>query len=87
MEYNEKMLPEKKIELELNEIIDEISKVLEEHGVSEPVRVSVEVKVELTEEQKLSIPKEAEEKLNPFKAIPLSLCYDPRDGRLHPCPP
>jgi F0F1-type ATP synthase delta subunit len=86
MESDEKMLPKRTIELELNKIIDDISKVLEEHGVPETVAVSVEVKVELTEEQKISIPESAQKKLNTFKPVPFHLCYDPKDGHHHNCP-
>lgn len=73
MESHGTALPNRKIVLELNEILDDINKVIEEHNLSGPVGVTVEVKVELTEDQKtLIIEEEAQKKLlaiEPYRTL------------------
>ncbi len=63
MEINEASpFRREEIELEMNKVLDDIAKVLKEHSLS-PVKLSIEVLVELTEEQASSIPNELPEKL------------------------
>lgn len=69
MESSEASPPKTEIELALNEILDDISKVLKEYKITGTVKAYIEVKIELTPEQTLGLPTEVQEDLKAPKSF------------------
>lgn len=84
MESSEALLPQSGIELALNNILDDTSKVLKEHCRVETVRASIEVKIELTEEQTSLLPSRVQENLKAPEVLIVS-CKVDSNGHVYGC--